>query len=203
MVLISKNIYQNYYKEFIMLTKNIMNETDSNDVKNEGANLSKVRYLTATGFMAALITIMTAYICHVPIGVNGGYLHFGDSLIYLAAVLLPRPYALAAAAIGGGMADMLTAPMWAPATIIIKMLIVLPFSNKSTKIVTPRNVFATVLAYIISGLCYFLAEYLLFGTWAVLLVSMSQSLIQSGGSAIFFVMLGYALDKAHIKKNFI
>ena len=203
MVLISKNIYQNYYKEFIMLTKIIRSENDSNVMKREGENSSKVKYLTVTGFMAALITIMTAYICHVPIGVNGGYLHFGDSLIYLAAVLLPRPYALAAAAIGGGMADMLTAPMWAPATIIIKMLIVLPFSNKSTKIVTPRNVFATVLAYIISGLCYFLAEYLLFGTWAVLWVSMSQSLIQSGGSAIFFVMLGYALDKAHIKKNFI
>ena len=186
-----------------MLTKNIRSETDSNVMKREGENSSKVKYLTATGFMAALITIMTAYICHVPIGVNGGYVHFGDSLIYLAAVLLPRPYALAAAAIGGGMADILTAPMWAPATIIIKMLIVLPFSNKSTKIVTPRNVFATVLAYIISGLSYFLAEYLLFGTWAVLLVSMSQSLIQSGGSAIFFVMLGYALDKAHIKKNFI
>ena len=186
-----------------MLTKIIRSETDSNVMKREGENSSKVKYLTVTGFMAALITIMTAYICHVPIGVNGGYLHFGDSLIYLAAVLLPRPYALAAAAIGGGMADMLTAPMWAPATIIIKMLIVLPFSNKSTKIVTPRNVFATVLAYIISGLCYFLAEYFLFGTWAVLLVSMSQSLIQSGGSAIFFIIFGYALDKVHIKKRFI
>ena len=186
-----------------MLAKIIMNEKDSNGIKREGASLSKVRYLTMTGLMAALITIMIAYICHIPVGVNGGYIHFGDSLIYLAAVLLPRPYAFAAAAIGGGLADLLTAPMWTPATVIIKMLIVLPFCNKSIKIVTPRNVFATVLAYFISGLSYFLAEYLLFGTWAVLLVSMSQSLIQSGGSAIFFVMLGYALDKAHIKKNFI
>ena len=89
-----------------MLTKIIRSENDSNVMKREGENSSKVKYLTVTGFMAALITIMTAYICHVPIGVNGGYLHFGDSLIYLAAVLLPRPYALAAAAIGGGMADM-------------------------------------------------------------------------------------------------
>ena len=156
-----------------------------------------------TGFMAALITIMTAYICHIPVGMNGGYIHFGDSLIYLAAVVLPRPYALAAAAIGGGMADLLTAPIWAPATIIIKMLIVLPFSNKSTKIVTPRNIFAAVLAYFISGLSYFLAEYILFGSWSVLLISMSQSLIQSGGSAVFFVILGHVLDEAHIKTRFI
>ena len=186
-----------------MLTQNIRNEMDINAMKGEGTSVSKVKYLTITGFMAALITIMTAYICHVPVGVNGGYLHFGDSLIYLAAVLLPRPYALAAAAIGGGLADLLTAPMWAPATIVIKMLIVLPFSNKTVKIVTPYNVFATVLAYFISGLSYFVAQYLLFGTWAVLLVSMSQSLIQSGGSAIFFVMLGCALDKVHIKNRLI
>ena len=186
-----------------MLTKNVLNEADSNVKRKDEASLSKIKYLTVTGLMAALITIMTAYLCHIPVGVNGGYLHFGDSLIYLAAVLLPRPYAFAAAAIGGGLADLLTAPMWAPATIIIKMLIVLPFSNKTTKIVTPRNVFAAVLAYFISGLSYFVAQYILFGTWAVLLVSMSQSLIQSGGSAIFFVILGCALDKVHIKNRLI
>ena len=165
------------------------------------ASLSKVRYLTITGLMAALITIMTAYIGHIPVGVNGAYIHFGDTLIYLAAVLLPKPYALAAAAIGGGMADVLTAPMWAPATVIIKMLIALPFSSKSTKIVTPRNVLAAVLAYFITGLGYFLAEYILFGNWSVFWVSISQNLIQSGGSAIFFVILGYALDKVHIKNH--
>nr|MBP3598534.1 TIGR04002 family protein [Eubacterium sp.] len=170
--------------------------------RKETAKDSNVRYLAMTGIMAALITVMTAYICHVPVGVNGGYIHFGDSLIYLAATLLPTPYALAAAAIGGGMADLLTAPMWAPATIIIKMLITIPFTNKSTKIVTTRNVIATVIAYFISGFGYFLAGYLLTGTWSVLLVSMSQSLIQSSGSAVFFVILGRALDKAQVKNKF-
>lgn len=162
----------------------------------------KMKYMTMTSIFAALIALMTAYIFHVPIGVNGGYVHFGDALIYLAVVLLPRPYALAAAAIGGGLADLLTAPMWMPATIIIKMLITIPFTNKSTKIVTRRNVSATILAYFISGLGYFLAEYLLFGNWSVLLVSMGQTLIQSFGSGILFVVLGLALDKAHIKSRF-
>ena len=171
--------------------------------RSETVSLSKVRYLTIAGIMAALITIMTAYICHIPVGVNGGYVHFGDSLIYLAAAILPKPYALAAAAIGGGMADLLTAPMWAIATIIIKMLITIPFTNKSSKIITPRNVFAAILAYFISGLSYFVAEYILFGSWSVLLVSMAQSLIQSGGSAVFFVILGLALDKAQVKRRFL
>lgn len=154
------------------------------------------------GIMATLITLMTAYICHIPVGVNGGYIHFGDSVIYLAAVLLPTPYALGAAAIGGGLADLLTAPMWTPATVIIKMLLVLSFTNKSAKIITSRNLAATVIAYFISGIGYFLAEYLLFGTWAVFFVSMAQTLIQSLGSAIVFIAIGVALDKSHVKTRF-
>ena len=117
--------------------------------------------------------------------------------------MLPTPYALAAAAIGGGLADLLTAPMWAPATIIIKMLITIPFTNKSAKIITPRNVIASVIAYFISGFSYFLAEYILFGTWTALIASMSGSLIQSGGSAVFFIIFGLALDKVHAKSKFI
>ncbi len=30
----------------------------------------KLKYLTTAGIMAALITLMTAYICHVPVGTN-------------------------------------------------------------------------------------------------------------------------------------
>lgn len=162
----------------------------------------QIKNLTTAAIMATLIMMMTAYICHVPVGTNGGYLHFGDALIYLTAVLLPKPYAMAAAAIGGGMADLLTAPMWTPATVMIKMLIVIPFGAKGTKIISARNIIATVIAYLISGFGYFLAEYLLFGTWAVLLVSLSQSFVQSLGSAIIFVALGLAFDKAGVKRRF-
>lgn len=161
---------------------------------------AKMRYITLTGLMAAMIALMTAYIGHIPTGVNGGYIHFGDSLIYIAAALLPTPYALAAAAIGGGLADLMTAPMWVFATIIIKMLITIPFTNKSPKIITVKNVIATIIAYFISGLGYFFAEYILFGAFSTaFLASMSGSLIQSGGSAIFFIIFGLALDKVHMK----
>lgn len=110
-----------------------------------------VTLLTVTGLFAAIITLMTAYICHIPYGANGGYIHFGDALIYVAAVILPRPYAMAAAAIGGGLADLLTAPMWAPATIIIKMLITLPFTSKNGRMLNGRNIIAPFLAALISS----------------------------------------------------
>ena len=40
-----------------------------------------VKRITATAVMAALTTLMTAYIFHIPVGVNGGYVHLGDTMI--------------------------------------------------------------------------------------------------------------------------
>lgn len=162
---------------------------------------SKTSKITTTGLFAAMITVMTAYICHIPYGANGGYIHFGDALIYMAAVFLPRPYALGAAAIGGGLADMLTAPMWAPATIIIKMLITLPFTSKQGRILTPRNIAAPFLAAAISASGYYLAEGILFGSFVAPLASLAGSAVQSGGSAVIFLVLAVAMDKAHVKNK--
>lgn len=166
--------------------------------KNVSATTTK---LVTTGLFAAMITVMTAYICHIPYGANGGYIHFGDALIYLAAAFLPRPYALAAAAIGGGMADLLTAPMWAPATIIIKMLIVLPFTSKEGRVLQSRNIAAPFLSAVISAAGYYLAEGIIFGSFAAPLASLVGSAIQSGGSAVVFLAAAGALDRIHMKSK--
>lgn len=166
----------------------------------------KTRLLTYTAIFAAMITVMTAYVAHVPTGVNGGYIHFGDSLIYLAAAFLPTPYALAAAAIGGGLADLLTAPVWAPATILIKMMIAALFTAKKDRFVNPRNVAAAVFALLITCGGYFLAELILFGTGeagflAAMTLSVGGNLIQGIGSAVFFIFFGIFLDRMGFKKR--
>ncbi|MBU5680934.1 TIGR04002 family protein [Blautia sp. MSJ-9] len=158
-----------------------------------------LRRITATAVMAALTTLMTAYIFHIPVGVNGGYVHLGDTMIYIAAAFLPLPYACAAGAIGGGLADLLTAPVWAPATIIIKMLICLPFSSKGKKLVTKRNVIALFLAFMISATGYYVAEGIMFGFTASFFTSVSGSIVQSGGSAVMFLIIGAALDRVGFK----
>ena len=88
-----------------------------------------VKRITATAVMAALTTLMTAYIFHIPVGVNGGYVHLGDTMIYLAAAFLPLPYACAAGAIGGGLADLLTAPV---SLIICQRILVISSPSIST-----------------------------------------------------------------------
>lgn len=157
----------------------------------------KTMKIVTTGIFAAMITVMTAYICHIPYGVNGGYIHFGDTLIYLAAVFLPRPCALAAAAVGAGAADLLMAPAWMPATIIIKMLIVLPFSEKNGRMLCPRNIIAPFAAAVISVTGYYLAEGLLFGSFAAAAVSAAGNLIQACGSAALFYGASFLLEKSH------
>ena len=159
----------------------------------------RLKYITLTGLLAALITLFTAYIFHIPMGLNGGYIHLGDALIYLAAVLLPTPYAMAAGAIGGGLADLLTAPMWAPATVIIKILVVLPFTSRHSKIFTKRNIVAPLIAMLITITGYYLAEVILYGKEAAFLISVTTNSIQGVGSAAVFYILGAALDKAGVK----
>ena len=112
-----------------------------------------------------------------------------------------RPYACAVGAIGGVRAVLLTGPVWAPATIIIKMLICLPFSSKGTKLVTKRNVVALFLAFAISATGYYIAEGIMFGLTASFFTSVSVIIEQSGVSAIMFVIIGTALDKIGFKTN--
>lgn len=58
-----------------------------------------IQLLCVTGLFAAMIYVLTAWL-HIPTG--AGYTHAGDGLIYLAASMLPTPYARAAGAIGAG-----------------------------------------------------------------------------------------------------
>lgn len=161
----------------------------------------KLVRLVIAALLAAAITMMTAYLFHVPIPGTGGYIHFGDALIYLAACLLPTPYAVGAAVVGAGLADLLTAPMWIPATVILKALVVLPFTSRREKFLCRRNGIAVVVAGVINVTGYYLAEALLFGGWAAFFASVTGNLIQSVGSAVIFLALGSALDGVGLKRR--
>ena len=174
-----------------------MSSTTINNPEPSANALShqKVSRLTSTALFAALICVTTAYIFHIPFGVKGG------SLIYLAAAFLPTPYAMFAGAIGGAMADILTAPVYAPATFIIKMLISLPITCKKDKIVNVHNCVGIVVAAVISFIGYYITDVILFGTWGALIPSIVGTLAQSGGSAVIFIILGSTLDKAGFKST--
>lgn len=156
--------------------------------------------LVITALFAAAITVMTAYVLHIPIP-TGGYIHLGDALIYLAACLLPLPYAAAAAAIGAGLADLLTAPMWVLPTLVIKALIVLFFTSGHTGILCRRNVTAVVLAGLFSPAAYALAGCAMAGTLAAFVPQFLGTLVQGIGSGALFLVIAPALDGVKLKRR--
>lgn len=166
--------------------------------KNNISN--KTRVLVSAALFAALVCVTTAYFLHIPVG-NGGYVHIGDTFIYLAAVLLPTPYAALAAAIGAGMADVLTgAANWVFATIIIKPILVLFFTNKSDKIINVRNIIAAIMAGVVGTILYMIAEGIMYGSFQAAFVLSIVGLIQPIGSFIVFVVLGLVFDRIKIKE---
>ena len=169
-------------------------------IKTKSKCKNNTKQLTMTALFAAVICVTTAYIFHIPFGANGGYIHIGDTLIYLAAAMLPAPYAMLAGALGGFLADLFTAPVWAFATLIIKALITVPFIS-SGKIVNKRNILALFAATIISITGYWVAEFIIFGNAAVALVSIISSLIQGVCSGALFIVFGLALDKMNFKSR--
>lgn len=161
----------------------------------------KTRNLVITALFAALIYVITAFL-HIPTGFNGGYIHLGDILIYLSAVLLPTPYAMISAAIGAGLSDALSGGMlWVLPTIIIKPVMVLFFTSKDNNIICKRNISAVFLAGIVGWLGYYLAGAIISGNFIAPLATFFMELIQPIASGIIFLMLSYSLDRIKIRKR--
>jgi uncharacterized repeat protein (TIGR04002 family) len=149
--------------------------------------------------MFATLVFVAIYFIHIPNG-QGGVIHFGDSIIFLAAVLLPFPYAMPAAALGAGMFNLVRLPIWLPFTIVIKPLMTLCFENKGDRILTKRNIIAPFAAATINTILYFFANWLLFDQYTAI-GAFVPLLIQGVGSVIAYFALAGALDAIRIKRR--
>ncbi len=155
-----------------------------------------------TALFAALVYVATMFI-HLPVPMTGGYVHIGDAFIYLAAAMLPMPYAMAAGAIGAGLADAFSGyVVYVLPTVIIKALLILPFSAKGDKIISLRTLVASIIASVIGVAGYFVADWIIYANMATALANMFAGMVQPFSSIVVFVALGYALDKSNVKKRF-
>jgi len=67
----------------------------------------KIKQLTTTALMAAVIFVVT-FVVRIPLPfASGGYLNIGDAPIYVTACLLGGPAGAAAAAIGSALSDLM------------------------------------------------------------------------------------------------
>ena len=147
----------------------------------------------------AVVFVLTAYL---QIPSQTGYVHIGDAFIMLSACLLPAPYAMFVGAGGALLADCLTGyAIWAPASVIIKALTALMFTNKKETVINFRNLLGIIPSFILCIGGYYLYEALISGNFIAALSGTIGSLMQSLLSGILFVILGLAFDKLKIKKT--
>lgn len=159
----------------------------------------KITFMCISGVFTALVFVVTAYL-HIP--TNNGYIHIGDGLIYLAACLLPWPYAVVVGAGGAFLADCLTGfAIWAPGSVIIKSLTVFLFSSKKDKVVSLRNSLALLPALVVCAGGYYLYEALIYGNYIAPLTGIPASVTQSVASSVVFIALGLTIDKMKIKSK--
>ena len=152
-----------------------------------------------TALFAAMIYVVTSF---VKIPTYQGYIHVGDGIMYLAAALLPMPYSIAAAAIGGGLADYLSGfAVWVVPTVLIKSIEAALFTSKENKTVSKHNMIAVALSSVVCMAGYYLAEGLIYGNFISALASIPTNFIQAAGSAALFVFMGMSLDKTGIREN--
>ncbi|MGB5823334.1 MAG: ECF transporter S component [Proteocatella sp.] len=120
---------------------------------NSRVSSKKTNLLVLTGLMTALVTIATMFLM-VPVPFTSGYIHLGDSMIFISVLLLGWKRGGFAAGVGSMMADLfLGYANWAPWTLAIKLLmavimgICIELSKNNNKNIVGIS-FATAIAWL-------------------------------------------------------
>lgn len=169
-------------------------------------------YMSAISALFAALCTVFVYFIHIPNGI-GGYTHAGDTFVYLAASMLPTPYAAMASGVGFALADLISGyPHYMIPSALIRVLIVLLFKYKQEKILCKRNYIALPIAAVITVGGYAITKYFIYilmkseGSQAALaaaIASIPGNVMQCIISSALFIMLSLALDKLGFKKQVI
>ena len=86
---------------------------------NEAEKTSKM----VTSALMACLVLLATYIIRIPSPFTQGYIHFGDTMVFLSVLVLGKKGGAAAAGLGSALADVLGGyAAYAPWTFIIKAL---------------------------------------------------------------------------------
>ena len=163
--------------------------------------MKKLTKLILSALFAAIIAV-SAITIHIPLPSGNGYLNISDTFNILAGIVLGPAYGALAAAIGGGLSDILLGfAFYAPGTAIIKALTPVTAyfvfkAFKSHKIT--GGAVASVLSEIHVPLLYFVYEYFILQYKLSAAGNIPFNFIQAGASAVFSALIISALVKSKL-----
>ncbi len=126
--------------------------------------------LVLLAMFTAAIAVSTAYLS-IPTGL-GGYIHLGDGIIFMGAMLL-GPAGAIAAGVGSALADLLCGAMvFAPVTLAVKgimgAIVGVFYRRKGGSLAAAINIVLFLVAEMVMVIGYFGYECILFGFSAAL-----------------------------------
>lgn len=166
---------------------------------HEDLKSNKIQDLTILGLLIALVAVSTMVI-KIPTIATQGYIHLGDSMIFLAAIMFGKRQGAIAGGFGSAMADLLLGyTHWILPTLIIKALmgygVGIIADQESNNLINLRNSIALIFgaSWMVFG--YFIAGGIMKGSFLVAWASVPANLIQGFVGALLFIPIGAALKK--------
>ena len=158
--------------------------------------------LIMTSMLVALVFLSTFFLnIKLPISVNGGLVHLGTAMLFIASILFGPKKGALAGAIGMGLFDLVGGwLLWAPITIVARGLqgfIVgkIAWSNGRKGSSLALNVMATIVSIPFMIAVYYFGEVILYGNWIVPLTSIPGDLLQNALGMIIALPVCVALKK--------
>ncbi|TDT57285.1 ECF transporter S component [Fonticella tunisiensis] len=168
---------------------------------------SKTKDMVTTSLLIALVFIATRFInLQLPISVNGGLVHLGNTMLFMTAIVFGRKKGAVAGAFGMGLFDLLSGGpwvAWAPFTFVIRGVmgyIIGSISNARGRNGNSFiwNLIGIVIASIWMIIGYYIAEGILYGNWITPINSIPGNLIQLIVGAVVGLPLAAALKRTKL-----
>ncbi|MEY8732071.1 ECF transporter S component [Peribacillus frigoritolerans] len=162
----------------------------------------KTMDLIITAMLIALVFLSTFFLnIKLPIAANGGLVHLGTAMLFIASILFGPKKAALAGAIGMGLFDIVGGwTLWAPITIVARGLqgyIVgkIAWSKGRNGTSIAFNVIATIVSIPFMIAVYYMGEGILYGNWIAPLASIPGDFVQNILGIIVAVPVCVALKK--------
>lgn len=176
-----------------------------------------LKKLSLTAVFTALVAVATIVIVIPMPGVSGGYINFGDTIIFVGASLLGPLGGFFSGAVGSSIADLIYAPKWILITFIVKGLEgllcgLISARFKKTKVKSGISLLvAMVPAATLMAVGYFFGGWMLEGLssgsfmtgFTVAIADIPFNLIQAGVSVGVGYIIAFALSKVKYISDFL
>ena len=177
----------------------------NNDQAQKTGSSIKITDMVITSLLIALVYIATSVIkLKLPISLNGGLIHMGNSMLFTAALLFGPRKGAAAGAFGMALFDLLSEwAAWAPFTFVVRGVMgyiigKTAFMNHKSGRNWAYNILGILLGTIWMLFGYYMTEVILYGNWILPFSSMIGNMVQIVIGAVIALPLTAALQRVKV-----